>query len=123
VDWRMYRQCCWPGLFGGSERSLTQIIERLGRRGEIIRVFRGGTVVWAVMSSGLGEVERFGQWEEVRVVHRAARGGHGHGFHGGRDRLLLRCQESFFNFVFLVLLLWFAGGVVVLVGLGVGFTP
>ena len=38
VDWRMYRQCCWAGLFGGSEWSLAQIVERLGRRGEIIRV-------------------------------------------------------------------------------------
>lgn len=119
VDWRVYRQCCWPGLFGGSERSLTQIVKGLGRRGEIIRVVRGSIVVWAVMSSGLGKVERFGQWEEVRVVHRAARGGHRHGFHGGR---LLRYQESFLSFVFLVLLLWFAGGFVVLVGLGVRFT-
>lgn len=119
VDWRVYRQCCWPGLFGGSERSLTQIVKGLGRRGEIIRVVRGSTVVWAVMSSGLGKVERFGQWEEVRVVHRAAGGGHRHGFHGGR---LLRCQESFLSFIFFVLLLWFAGGVVVLVGLGVRFT-
>lgn len=118
----MYRQGCWPSLFGGSERSLAQIVKRLGRRGEIIRVVRGSTVVWAVMPSGLGEVERFGQWEEVGVVHRAARRGHGHGFNGSRDRLLLRCQESFLSFVFVVLLLWFTGGVVVLVGLWVRFT-
>lgn len=74
------------------------------------------------MSSGLGEVERFGQWEEVGVVHRAVRSGHRHGFHGSRHRLLLLCQETFLRFVILVLLVWFAGGVVVLVGLGVRFT-
>ena len=122
VDWRMYMQGSWPGLFGGSERSLAQIVERLGRRGEIIRVVRGGTVAWAVMSGGLGEVEQFGQWEEVGLVHRAVRGSHRYGFHGGSGRLLLLCQESFLSFVLFVLLLWFAGGVVVLVGLGVRFT-
>ena len=79
----MYRQGSWPGLFGGSARSLAQIVEGLGRLGAIIRVVRGGTVAWAVMSGGLSEVERFGQWEEVGVVHRAVRGSHRYGFHGG----------------------------------------